>query len=228
MKQNKPAPAPSTAEHLIAQLIFKQGRKEALVGYHNQRVALVPVELKLEKGVYYNCKLRTMKGGKGYVILEAELVEPVRVNLSFREGKSFRSGKELGGMVGSYNAKIVIVPESMEVEAGEFYSCEIVLKPKGNAYHVQKATALPPQEAVIKAIGFPVFTVEVSIGGVTDNKLGFDGSTGNSDVIEKIAHKLSYINLIDKATVIADFKLACKKILGEYKNMTYARNAKRV
>jgi len=227
-KSSQP-PAPAQAQNLTAQLIFKQGRKEPLVGYLNDRVVLAPVELKLEKGIYYNCKLRTMKDGKGYVVLSADKTESIRASLSFKKAEGEK--KDWGtGLVGSYNSKIVIVPDGIKVLEGESYDCEIVLKPIGNAYHVQKAV-LPappvPQEAIVEANGYPVMIVEVRLDGKINTGLRFDATSDELPIMHKIVARMSDMPIKNREAVIEEFKSACIRITNEHKKRIYAQNAKR-
>jgi hypothetical protein len=215
---------------ITAQIAFRDGGKGAFIGSHMKKIVLAWKEQHKDviEGVTYDCVLKLMMKGNGYLVDKMVKAPTITARLYFRDGK-----KDL--MISSYKEKIVLMPEQLEkqlqIQKGLEYRCEIVLTKNEKAYMVQSAEELPPASAEVVYQGYPVFMVDVKISGITDSDLSFDCSDA-VDMEEKvIKDKIYYLkkrNLLEKESIAKEYEAACKKAMGEFNSRRYSTNMVRM
>lgn len=222
---------PSTTATYQAQLIFRVGDKGALVSSYStnpqstlrteKKIVLANKEMNLKAGISYDCILKDMYKKNGYLVVSAVPTATKTATLLFKPG---RDGKP----VSSYQDKIVIVPDDMQIEVGGEYKCEIVLSPFGKAYIVQEFQEAPPALAEIIPQEYPVSIVEVKINGTIQSDLAFDCMGGEEKMLKNKAEKLRKRNIQNPEEVVALYEKTCREILGKHQEKIYGNNINRL
>lgn len=230
MTTTSSTPATNTATY-NAQLIFRVGDKGALVSSYStnpdttirteKKIVIANKDMNLKAGISYDCVLRDMYKKNGYLVVSAVPTITKKVALVFKEGRDRKP-------VSSYQEKIVIVPDGMEIQTGAGYDCEIVLSPFGKAYIVQQFQQAPPSPAEIIPHPYPVSMVEVKIGGTLQPDLIFEATDGDEKVLRNKSSKLKQRNILNAEEVIILYEKTCREILGKHQNKAFEKNLNRL
>lgn len=210
-------------------LTFRKGEKGDLISTYERKIAIIDRSLKDSPvvGISYTCELKPMMKGNGYIVVAFEKTPTIKANLVFKRGKKMyneRTGTNKENMVSTYNREIVIAPEDMKLDTQKEYACELVMSPNGRAYIVETATPATPAKVEIVSHDYPVFSVEVKIGGVANDDLRFDCSEDDEKTLEHKMYRLSCLSIIDKEMVLSNYKASCEEIVGKYRNQSYKNN----
>jgi hypothetical protein len=198
--------------------IFRDGGKGSLISFKDKKIVLVPKEIKVMPGIPYQCVLKPMPKGNGFVVTHASEAEILAADLTFIDGK-------FGGMISFHNKKAVIAPENIEVVTGKEYECSFYLSGKGTSYVLISAKELPASKVQIIAHPYPVFSVEVRANDRLVPELSFDPIGERKDsVIENLVRDFKRRNFIDKDIKAKEYKDAMVRILGQHKDKGYSKN----
>lgn len=130
-----------------AKLIFRYGDGGTLISNYEGMIVIAQKGLDVKPMVSYECTIRSMLKGNGFIAIKAEKLPPVKATLKFKRGKD-------GDMISTYEEGIVIAPDSIPVGPFKKYDCELVLSPQGKAYIVESAVLSSEQDIVDANLNF--------------------------------------------------------------------------